>query len=100
MILDVDARLLIDGDAITRLPRQQCLFLAALADGSVVTYDTLIQAVWGSWLPSHHRHSVGVLAHKVARSVPVGNVKEVGYQLYAPITVRRVSESTLAPMVG
>jgi DNA-binding winged helix-turn-helix (wHTH) protein len=96
MILDLDARELIEGDCHIRLSRLECAFIEALAHSpSGLNYDALMQSMWRGDEPDSAESGIGVVAHRVRQKLVkagwrplIGNLYGFGYRLALPVDIR------------
>lgn len=89
MILDVDARVLIDGEKVTKLTKREVTFLEAISDANTVSYCKLIGIFWPDNEPDYAKKMLEILACKLRRALPIGNVWATGYRLGEPLEIRR-----------
>lgn len=90
MILDVDARVLIDGENVNKLSAREVTFLEALSDGGVVSFDRFIGILWPEHEPDYAFNIIKVIACRLRRCLPIRSVWGKGYRLDGPLTVHSV----------
>lgn len=95
MILDIDARLLIDGDKTMRVTRSECAFLEAIADGAPATMNRLISAVWGNEETDSSDVGIRTIVFKLRKKLPIHVVWGTGYRLPFPLMIRRAGPAPI-----